>query len=160
MAAPGVARLNSNGTLDGTFNATGFTRFSFDRPIRGVVVQVDGKIHYRRPNSTLPAAPRTCPLVRLNSNGSLDPNPTFILRSTSFESAIWYLQPDGKPVALEHLRSIVSTSMAQWIRRFSQPVLVDTSALQAPEGFTLNLQSDGRILIGGLFNEGDESDGT
>jgi hypothetical protein len=34
VAAPGVARLNSNGTLDGTFNATDFTRVGFG-PIRG-----------------------------------------------------------------------------------------------------------------------------
>jgi hypothetical protein len=43
-----VARLNANGTLDETFNPSGFTPRGFNagqpQPIRGVVIQSDGKI--------------------------------------------------------------------------------------------------------------------
>ena len=91
------------------------------------------------------------PLVRLNGNGSLDQ--TYVYPTIDFiRIRDLVLQPDGKPVA-------ISTSVYRFNidgsvdSTFSQPVLVDTSASQAPEGFTLNLQSDGRILIGGLFNE-------
>ena len=150
VAAPGVARLNANGTLDGTFNATGFTRSAFNVPIRGVVVQTDGKIIVGGKFNVTGGA-QGVPLVRLNSNGSLDP--TYVYPTINFfRIRDLLLQPDGKPIA-------ISTSVYRFNldgsvdSTFSQPVLVDTNLLQAPEGFILNLQSDGRILIGGLFNE-------
>lgn len=150
VAAPGVARLNSNGTLDGTFNATGFTRSAFDVPIRGVVVQTDGKIIIGGKFNVTGGA-QGVPLVRLNSNGSLDP--TYVYPTINFRRIRdLILQPDGKPIA-------ISTSVYRFNldgsvdSTFSQPLLVDTNLLPNPEGFTLNLQSDGRILIGGRFNQ-------
>ncbi len=151
VAAPGVARLNSNGTLDGTFNANGFTRFSFNFPIRGVVVQTDGKIIVGGKFNVTGGA-QGVPLLRLNSNGSLDPayaHPTINFNRIRNLA----LQPDGKAVALSTsvYRFNIDGSLDS---TFSQPVLLDTNNnLIPPEGFTLNLQSDGRILIGGLFNE-------
>ena len=41
VAFPGIARLNSDGTLDSTFNVSGFTR---NVPIRGLALQSDGRI--------------------------------------------------------------------------------------------------------------------
>jgi len=41
----GIARLNSNGTLDTAFNASGYTRNN-NAPIRGIVVQSNGKTRY------------------------------------------------------------------------------------------------------------------
>src|ERR1700730_5234661 len=43
ISCPGIARLNSNGTLDTAFNASGYTRNN-NAPIRGIVVQSDGKV--------------------------------------------------------------------------------------------------------------------
>ncbi|HEX4202165.1 MAG TPA: delta-60 repeat domain-containing protein, partial [Chthoniobacterales bacterium] len=43
---PGVARLNANGSLDSTFQASGFvpTNSNSPRPIRGIVIQSNGQI--------------------------------------------------------------------------------------------------------------------
>src|SRR5262249_35259988 len=80
---PGVARLNSDGTLDETFNATGFIRFSPTRRIRGVVVQSDGKIIIGG-SFNVNSNGVDVPLVRLNSDGSLDPTYIYPTQSGIF----------------------------------------------------------------------------
>ena len=73
----GVARLNADGTLDTTFVPSGFTPFVFNGvtpyPIRGIAIQSDGKVVIGGRFSG-----GTCnnhvPLVRLNTDGSLDNN--------------------------------------------------------------------------------------
>jgi uncharacterized delta-60 repeat protein len=73
----GMARLNSNGSLDSSFNVTGS---GFDGDPATLVVQSDGKIlvggNFSQYNGAIYRA-----LVRLNSNGTIDP--TFI-KSNSF----------------------------------------------------------------------------
>ena len=72
-----VARLNANGTLDTTFNPSGFTPFGFNggapRPIRGIAIQSDGKIVIGGRFSGGNCGNHV-PLVRLNTDGSLDNN--------------------------------------------------------------------------------------
>ncbi|HEX5472413.1 MAG TPA: delta-60 repeat domain-containing protein [Lacipirellulaceae bacterium] len=70
-----VARLNPDGTLDQTFNPSGFTPFGLSsgtpRPIRGIAIQSDGKIviggRFEGGNCN-----NQVPLVRLNADGSRD----------------------------------------------------------------------------------------
>jgi uncharacterized delta-60 repeat protein len=70
-----VARLNSNGALDETFNPSGFTPYGLFSgtpfPIRGIAIQSDGKIviggRFRGGNCN-----NQVPLVRLNADGSRD----------------------------------------------------------------------------------------
>ena len=79
MASPRtcVARLNADGTLDTTFNPSGFTPFGFNggtpRPIRGIAIQSDGKIVIGGRFSGGNCGNHV-PLVRLNTDGSLDNN--------------------------------------------------------------------------------------
>jgi len=125
---PGVARLNSDGSLDTTFNATGFTRFSPSRPIRGVVVQGDGKIIIGGDFAITGGAPDV-PLVRLNSDGSIDQ--TYIYPpggSTFFGSRIrdLVLQPDGKPIAVANSVFRFDTD-GTLDSTFSIPVLLDSA---------------------------------
>jgi len=44
VADPGVARLNANGSLDSSFQATGFTRVTSGTRVRAIAVQNDGLI--------------------------------------------------------------------------------------------------------------------
>ena len=70
-----VARLNPDGTLDQTFNPSGFTPYGLNGgtpfPIRGVAIQSDGKIvigdRFVGGNCS-----NQVPLVRLNADGSAD----------------------------------------------------------------------------------------
>jgi uncharacterized delta-60 repeat protein len=160
---PGVARLNSDGTLDMTFNATDldFTRFAPNRRIRGVVVQSDGKIIIGGDFAVTGGAPDV-PLVRLNSDGSIDQ--TYIYPtggSLFFGSQIrdLVLQPDGKPIAIS--KSVYRFNTDGTLdSTFSNPVLIDNSPLDFPQAYTLNLLPDGRVLIGGSFSDIDDGSGT
>src|SRR5688500_13056577 len=73
---PGLDRFETNGSLDPTFQASGFTREGAGRAVEAMVVQNDGKIFISgrfRTGGIGPFAPRF-PLLRLESNGSLDPS--------------------------------------------------------------------------------------
>lgn len=157
---PGVARLNSNGTLDATFNPAGFTRFSPNRHIRGVVIQADGKIIIGGEFNVTGGA-QDVPLVRLNSDGSLDQSYVFPGGGLSFFGAIHdlVLQPDGKPIAAGNSIYRLNTD-GSLDSTFTIPVLIDSSPSAFPGVFTLNLQPDGRILVGGTFSDVDDGSGT
>src|SRR5882724_469631 len=153
---PGIARLNSNGTLDTTFNASGVTRVN-NAPIRGIVVQSDGKVVIGgRLNVSYTSG--IGPLARLNSNGSVDSTFVFQAGSAFFRVRDMLQQLDGKIVAVDNLvarfnadGSIDST--------FHQPVLLiyRDNTVNFPEAFTVNLRSDGHILIGGDFTDIDDA---
>ena len=83
-------RLNSNGTLDTTFNGTGLQALSFSgnsASFSGVTIQGDGKIVLVGDTNTL-AAPNTfiSALARLNTDGTLD---------TSFGGTGWVTNASG-----------------------------------------------------------------
>ena len=44
VAVPGIAQLNSDGSLDPSFLPSGFTRYTSSTPNRGVAAQSDGKV--------------------------------------------------------------------------------------------------------------------
>jgi len=101
----GIARLNSDGSLDSTFN----TGMGVDGQITTISIQDDGKIiiggHFTEYNGTN----RKC-ITRLNTDGSID---------LSFNPG-----------------SGASTGGGQFL----------------PEIQTTKIQSDGKIIIGGIFN--------
>jgi uncharacterized delta-60 repeat protein len=156
---PGVARLNPDGTLDATFNATGFVRFLPNRPTRGVVVQGDGKIILGGEFNVNVDA-QDVPLVRLNSDGSLDQTYTYPTGGGAVFSRIrdLVLQPDGKPIAVGNSVFRFSTD-GSLDPTFSNPVLIDSSPIDFPQAYTLNLLPDGRVLIGGTFSDVDDGSG-
>src|SRR5207237_6301643 len=76
IGVPGIARLNSDGSVDTSFNPSGFRPLRFPqspRPIRGIVIQSDGKIviggRLRVATNNFSSI---IPLVRLNIDGSAD----------------------------------------------------------------------------------------
>ncbi|HMS42535.1 MAG TPA: hypothetical protein PKE69_20065, partial [Pyrinomonadaceae bacterium] len=89
-SVPGIARLNSNGTIDNTFNVgTGFSNY-----VNDLAVQPDGRILCIGFFTTYTGIPRLH-LLRLNTDGTLD---------ASFDSGADFsttlnavaLQPDGR----------------------------------------------------------------
>ena len=153
VPCPGIARLNSDGSLDQTFNATGFIRFTPNRPTRGVVVQSDGKIIIGG-EFKITGGPQDVPLVRLNSDGSLDQTYVYPTGGGGVFGRIkdLILQPDEKPIAVGNSVFRFNTN-GSLDATFSNPVLVDSSPLGFPQAYTLNLQPDNKVLVGGTFSD-------
>lgn len=157
---PGVARLNVNGALDTTFNATGFTRFTTGTSsrIRAEAIQIDDRVilggRFNVNNSGVETN-----IIRLSVDGSLDGTFTPPFAFTVVDLA---LQPDGKIVTAGNSNPLKS------VQRFNTdgsvdgtfhiPTLSDTPLLISnfPTAFTVDLQNDGRILIGGVFDDVDD----
>src|SRR5947209_3832705 len=155
VACLGVARLNSDGTLDTAFNASGYTRVGFNSPIRGIVVQSDGKVVIDG-KLTVNYTSGVGPLARLNSDGSIDS--TFAFQAGFFAGGgrvrDLIQQPDGKllPATTRIVRFNTDGSIDS---SFHEPILLvyRDNTVNFPEAYTVNLQSDGRILIGGNFTD-------
>lgn len=158
----GVARLNADGSLDPGFRAAGFNRGSgIGIPVRGLIVQSDGKIVLggRFQFATTPVT--RAPLFRLNADGSADTGYVYVTNLPNFPTAKdLVMQPDGKvvgPIGSSLYRFNPNGSLDS---SFRQPVLLDTTfdlAGFSGTPFTVNLQSDGRILFGGSFTDVDPS---
>src|SRR5690554_4751300 len=101
-----IARMNSDGTRDTTFNVGG-TGANLQGPLSGgiiqIIVQPDGRILIGGVFSEYNGVSRNR-IARLNSDGSLDTTfnpgadltPVTLLSSNTYFSANIYLQPDGK----------------------------------------------------------------
>jgi uncharacterized delta-60 repeat protein len=149
-----LARLNINGTIDNSFTS-GLDSNSY---IQTIVSQSDGKIiiggSFIKYNGVV-----SNNVARLNTNGTRDNSFTSALNSTGEIYAI-ALQSDGKLII-----GGTSTQSGGWailIARLNHDGTRDTSFIS---GFnlttnyinveTLAIQSDGKVLIGGAFNNYD-----
>ncbi|MFA7445205.1 MAG: gliding motility-associated C-terminal domain-containing protein [Flavobacteriaceae bacterium] len=143
-----LVRLNSDGTLDTSFNiGTGFNDYVFS-----VILQPDGKIlvggYFTAFNGT--AQNR---IARLNPNGTLD---TSFNIGTGFNEwvNVITLQPDGKILIGGVFTTFNGTAQNRLVRLNSNGTL-DTS-FDLGTGFSyavasIALQPDGKILVGGFF---------
>lgn len=160
----GVAQLNADGSLDYDFNSYGIFTRPGTTPVRGLVVQSDGRIvaagRFGRPNGS--GGTVYVPLVRFTPDGAGDPS--FIYDPTIFSPRAVNLvqQPDGKLVALSWSSVYRFNASGSVDSSFRQPVLVDYSLNtlyggQNPPGFaySIDLLSDGHLLIGGTFTDVD-----
>ncbi|WP_343634871.1 hypothetical protein [Fluviicola sp.] len=143
-----LARLNANGTVDTSFNASA----SFSDIVSSILVQPDGKIlvggwfqvydgdSVRR-------------LVRLNSNGTRDMS---FNTGTGFNSSIYTmtLQPDGKILVGGYFTNYNGVTVGR-ITRLNTNGTIDNSfnctSLANGGVNSIGLQSDGKILVGGTF---------
>lgn len=158
--SPGVHRLNTNMSVDGTFNpGSGISNaqqpdYEFDR-VNTVAVQPDGKILVGGSFSTFSGEVRQN-IVRLNDNGSLDSgfkSPTFTVynfRSEIFSIAV---QKDGKLLIAGRF-STVGGINSPTIARLNTDGTVDTGFVtpfidQGSSAYSVHVQPDGRILVGG-----------
>ena len=155
-----IARLNSDGTLDTTFNTNAGT--GFNDATRALVLQPDEKIlvggYFTQYNGFV--TPTS--ITRLNSDGTLDG--TFNINAGSgtgdqLVNAI-ALQPDGK-ILVGGTFTIFNGSTTNYIARLNSDGTLDTTFNISGSGFigspgmqinTIALQPDGKILCGGNFS--------
>jgi uncharacterized delta-60 repeat protein len=144
-----IARLNDDGSLDTSFDPGS----GANSTVEDLVLQPDGKVliggQFTMVNDTARGR-----IARLNANGSLDAsfNPS--------SGANWFvyalaLQPDGKVLIGGQFSSVNGTARSS-IARLNADGSLDSDF--APGGTQSNgsvsalaLQSDGKVLIGGLF---------
>ena len=130
----GFARVNTNGTLDTTFNAG----ISVNQGVNAgtVVVQPDGKI--------------LVGTTRLKSDGELDIAFNPVVDAPVFAVA---LQPDGKILiggAFTNVNGVNRTGVA----RLNADGTLDTTfnpLFGSPTIYSLLVQADGKIMVGGTF---------
>jgi uncharacterized delta-60 repeat protein len=151
----GIARLNSDGSLDSTFDPglgpAGVLNEDTDARVEVITVQPDGKPIvggvFKRFNGQTHAG-----LARLNLDGSLDTN--FNAQINVSPGAITVL-PDGKILVVGGF-TIVNGASRTYIVRFNPDGTTDTSfrANFATGGSisSLAVQPDGKILIAGGFS--------
>ena len=161
-----VARLNSNGSYDTTFNGTGFvmTTVGIGSTINSVSVLPDGKIIAVGFTALQTFFNRDYAMVKYNADGSLDT--TFgtggrvatELGSNEFayDSAI---QSDGKIVVVGDFTDTLSGQVMAAIVRYNANGSIDTafgnsgkafrSAAAGAKANQVAIQSDGKIIIVG-----------
>jgi uncharacterized delta-60 repeat protein len=144
-----IVRLNADGSLDTSFNDC--TCFS-SGGISEIVLQSDGKI--------IAVGNFNGYIKRLNTNGSLDPS---FDPGTSFDSYLGQivLQPDGKIIVGGNFQFFNGVSRKK-IARLNANGTLDLSfnvglGTSSSTGYSggvrcINLQPDGKILIGGDFD--------
>lgn len=164
----GIARLNSDGSLDTTFVQTGSGLYnSFVQPVivNTIAIQNDGKIlvggHFKSYNGT-----PVYNLVRFNTDGSIDTD--FVQDRVGFSSDTEVLslklQSDGKilvggyfPVSVYNEdyddMEVVSRT---FVTRLNTDGSLDTSFTQTGTGLDdyvrdIAVQKDGKIVVGGDF---------
>lgn len=139
-----LARLNSDGTLDGTFAPV------LNGGVDILRIQTDGKVIVRGSFSTIGGVSYSS-LARLNANGTLDSgfNP-----STAGPHRCLTLQADGKILVGGGLTAYGSGTTRQMLARFNANGTLDTGFVEANINGTVHeatVQPDGKILIGGDF---------
>jgi len=153
-----LARLNSNGTLDNTFqfNSSGFNTFSITK-ITHILVQPDGKILVGGDFLITKSAVNfiVVDLMRLNADGSID----MTFKSTGNKNVkVIAVQPDGKVLVL------LSTGSGINLVRYSASGAVDSSfntgggfadlsSTCSTYGYKIHVLQTGKILISGCFSK-------
>lgn len=150
ISRSGIARLNSDGSLDSSFSPG----FGADNFVRTIALQPDGKVLIGGWFNTVNGITRKY-IARLNADGTLD---------TSFDPGIgpnnWVesvaIQSDGK-VLLAGSFTQVSGQPRNHIDRLNTNGSLDSS-FQTSTGANdeirvVTVQPDGKILIGGIFTQ-------
>lgn len=144
-----IIRLNSDGTIDPTFNGTG-TGANF--AIYDIAVQADAKIIIAGVFSSFNGNSRNC-IARLNSNGSLDAS-FFIGNGANNTVSKVHLLGDGKIIITGSFTTFNGLT-ANHIARLTSSGTLDGTYVAATESnsslFSSMVQSDGKLIIGGNF---------
>lgn len=146
-----IARLNSDGTLDFTFLATGS---GANITVNSAALQSDGKIVIGGRFSTINGTTRNH-IARLNSDGTLDTSFLAVGSGVNGDVFSLALQSDGKAVIGGFFTSVNGTAR-NGIARLNADGTHDTSFLATGSGvnnsvFAVAIQADDRVVIGGLF---------
>lgn len=141
-----IIRLNPNGSIDNTFSC------SINNIINDVVLQSDGKIIVAGNFSTCNGVSRN-KIARLNSDGSVD---LLFNPGSGFSSQVrkLSLQTDGKIIAGGEFATFNGITSSRIARLLSNGQIDPSFGVGS--GFvgnvqTLVVQSDGKIIVGGIF---------
>ncbi|MDR3459471.1 MAG: immunoglobulin domain-containing protein [Verrucomicrobiae bacterium] len=135
---PGVARLNPNGTLDGSFVPTNYPQTTY-----ATAVQSDNKVIVGGAGF----------IFRLNADGTMDS--TFVQAVSQPTVYAIAVQPDGKILIGGAFSTFIGTTRNN-LARLNTDGTVDGTFLNNLTGASSNVrciqvQSDGKVLIGGDF---------
>jgi uncharacterized delta-60 repeat protein len=148
IASPGIARLNTDGSLDTTFHVGS----GVDYIVETISVQTDGKIVIGGAFTIYNGSPAN-KIVRLNTNGTLDPtfNAGGGADNTVYTSV---LQTDGKIIISGLFISYNGTSVNGLARLNTNGSLDNTYNVGSGldhNATTLAMQVDGKCVLGGIF---------
>ncbi len=143
-----IARLNSDGTLDSTFNP-GIGADAFVAKI-----SENGKIYVGGSFTTFNGQTAAPGLVRLNNDGSIDSTFT-IPTGLGFVEGI-YEDINNSKVIIGGIFTNVNGTLRNSIARLNTNGTLDTTFVPVTSAntgiYSLDLQADGKILIGGTFS--------
>lgn len=148
----GITRLNPDGTFDSAFDVAGF-----DAVVFGIALQPDGKIVVGGSYTEIGGAMRRH-IARLNADGTNDAsfNPGTGTSGGQIYVSNVTRQPDGK-IILAGAFTLVNDQPRGGIARLNADGSLETGfAPTSSGGGTVNalaLQSDGKVLTGGRFNQ-------
>jgi uncharacterized delta-60 repeat protein len=144
----GLARLNSDGTLDSSFAPA----LPFTGSVINLQLQPDNKIVVGGQFTTIAGASRNR-IARLNANGTIDPN---FSRKRGPNDSVFSIvpTPDGKILIGGFFNSVDETPQGG-IARLAVNGLLDPS-FNSGSGFDgavgkIALQPDGKMMVGGAF---------
>jgi uncharacterized delta-60 repeat protein len=146
-----VARLNTDGTLDTSFLATGA---GTNYEVWSIAVQTDGKILIGGEFPTYNGIARGH-VARLNTDGSLDAS--FLAAGSGASGSVHSLavQTDGK-ILIGGYFSTYNDTLEGNLARLNTDGSLDTSFLGGGGAnsivYSVAMQADGKILIGGTFS--------
>jgi uncharacterized delta-60 repeat protein len=148
-----IIRLNDDATRDLSFNVG----YGFDSDVYDIHIQPDGKILVGG-DFTVYNGVSAYKLIRLNSNGSVDSS--FSIGNFDSYVNVIELQSDGKILVGGYFTSYSSITQ-NYITRLNTDGTLDTT-FQIGVGFndevyTIALQSDGKIIVGGYFDTFDNN---
>lgn len=152
----GIVRINSDGSLDTSFNQgnTGFTEVS---QISAITVQSDDKILVAAESNGQYNGTNIPNFFRLNSNGTLDSS--FNSGGSGFNSvpSLMLVQPNGKILVVGEFTHYNGNDVPDKIMRLNSNGSVDTTFNTGGHGCidsisSIALQPDGKILIAGNSN--------
>lgn len=146
---PRIVRLNSNGTLDNSFNVGN----GFSNTVNVIKCQTDGKILVGGQFNYYDSIPANR-IIRLNEDGTIDTGFTYGTGFNGYVEKI-ALQSDGKIICVGSFSNYNSTN-ANGIIRLEIDGTIDSSFI-IEEGFDstvkyVEIQPNGDILVSGYFS--------
>jgi uncharacterized delta-60 repeat protein len=151
-----IVRLNSNGTLDTTFNSGGAGATGTGR-ITSIVVQTDGKIVAAGESITGYNGIISNGIFRMNADGTFDSSFVSGFATSPFNIQQIASQTDGK-IVIAGSFTLYGGVTKNGVIRVNSNGTVDTGFNSAGVGVATNfevaglaIQTDGKILIGGNF---------
>jgi uncharacterized delta-60 repeat protein len=153
-----VLRLNSDGSLDGSFDAGSGMEGTYTN-LNVVKAQPDGKI-LAGGNFTSFSGSSQGGIVRFNTDGSLDtsfnPGGSGALPTPPiYAGAVYdiFLQDDGKIMIAGDFTRYNDNGLAKYLVRLTENGLIDQSIKVSSAVYAVTKLSDGNILIGGSFSK-------